>query len=187
MKTSDSSESWRDAVDRIEIASPCTVPWEGMRGDGRVRFCGQCRQNVFNVEALSRAEAQRLIADREGRVCLRLLRRPDGTVVTADCWSRLRAARRKGIVPWLATLVLVFFAQLAAIGSGLSGLRRLVGSPPSAARATLPKVAVPMPGAIRTAGLPNFKPNPPLPPPVRHMGEMIPPAALLGRVSHKSK
>jgi len=49
----------RDGVDQIEISSPCTVSWDGMRpagGDGRVRFCGQCRQNVYNVEATSRAE-----------------------------------------------------------------------------------------------------------------------------------
>jgi hypothetical protein len=50
-------------------------------GDGRTRFCGQCRQNVYNVEAMSRGEARRLIAAREGRVCVRILRRPDGTVV----------------------------------------------------------------------------------------------------------
>jgi xanthine dehydrogenase molybdopterin-binding subunit B len=34
-----------------------------MPADDRVRFCGQCRQNVFNVAALSRDEARRLIRD----------------------------------------------------------------------------------------------------------------------------
>ena len=83
-----------------------------------MRFCGQCRQNVYNVEAMSRGEARRLIAAREGRLCVRILRRPDGTVVTADCWARLRAARRRGFLPFLGMMVLVGFTELIAIGVG---------------------------------------------------------------------
>ncbi|HTA21749.1 MAG TPA: hypothetical protein VK989_20790 [Polyangia bacterium] len=112
-----------DAVDEVAIASPCTVSWEGMRGDDRVRFCGQCRQNVYNVEALGRGAARRLIEAREGRVCLRILRRDDGTVVTADCWTRLRAARRRGALAFAAMLVVVGFAQLCAMRFGLRALR----------------------------------------------------------------
>ncbi len=176
MRTSDSFNPLRDAVDRIEIASPCTVPWETMPGNERVRFCGQCRQNVFNVEALSRDEARRLVERQEGRVCVRMLRRPDGTVVTADCWARLRAARRRGILPFIAMLLIVGFAELLAIGSGLSGLRRLMGSPAARPPVTSPQVPtlrVPTPSAV--------------PPSIRKMGEMIPPAHLLGRVAYKSK
>jgi hypothetical protein len=115
----------RDAVDQIEIASPCTVPWSSMRGDDRVRFCGHCRQNVYNIEGFDRAEARRLVAAGEGRLCVRILRRCDGTVVTADCWARLRAARRRGILPLLAMLLVVAWAELVAIRIGLDGWRRL--------------------------------------------------------------
>ncbi len=69
---------------------------------------------------MSRVEARRLIAAREGRVCVRILRRPDGTVVTADCWARLRAARRRGFLPFLGMMVLVGFTELIAIGVGLA-------------------------------------------------------------------
>jgi len=191
MSTSDRWNSSPDAVDRIEIASPCTIPWEGMPGNDRVRFCGQCRQNVFNVEALSREEARRLIARQEGRLCVRMLRRPDGTIVTADCWSRLRAARRRGIIPLVATLVLVFFAELVAIGSGLFALRRLVGAwasggpPVSAPCSTHPEVPVPTVGKIRVAPPANPNHDPWLRPSVRKMGEVIPPAHLLGRMAYK--
>jgi hypothetical protein len=190
MRHSDSSS--RDLVDRIEIGSPCTVPWEGMPGDERVRFCGQCRQNVFNVDALGREEARRLIARQQGRLCVRMLRRPDGTVVTADCWSRLRAARRRGIIPLLATLVLVFFAELAAIGAGLSGLRRLVGSravggtPVTAPCPTAPGVPIQTLGKLSVAGPARLKLDPELRPSVRHMGEVMSPAHLMGRTAHKS-
>ena len=156
----------RDAVDQIEISSPCTVSWDGMRqtpGDERVRFCGQCRQNVYNVEALSRGEARRLIGAREGRVCVRILRRPDGTVVTADCWARLRAARRRGWLPFLGMLVLVGFTELIAVGTGLGRLRNfLVGPPPAPPRISLPVMGAP-------PVLPPRAPDP------HGMGEKAPP------------
>lgn len=119
----------RDAVDQIEIASPCTVSWSSMRGDDRVRFCGQCRQNVYNVEGFGRAQARRLVAESEGRLCVRILRRPDGTVVTAYCWTRLRAARRRGMVPFVAMLLVVAWAELVAIRFGVDAWRRLTSRP----------------------------------------------------------
>ena len=196
MRTSDSFNPPRDAVDRIEIASPCTVPWEAMPGNERVRFCGQCRQNVFNVEALSRDEARRLVERQEGRVCVRMLRRPDGTVVTADCWTRLRAARRRGILPFIAMLLIVGVAELVAIGSGLAGLRRLMGSPAARPPATSPQVPTPrVPPPIvpvpEQGGIKNpadeLKPNSPRAPSNRKMGEVIPRAHLLGKVAYKAK
>jgi hypothetical protein len=167
----------RDRVDEIEIQSPCTVAWDEMRpagGDGRVRFCGQCRQNVYNVEAMSRGEARRLVAMREGRVCVRILRRPDGTVVTADCWARLRAARRRGFLPFLGMLVLVGFTELAAIGAGLA---RLKGMWMTGGCATRPRVSLPIAGQMVMPPTPIMGAPPPAAP--RHlMGEAPPPPLL---------
>lgn len=128
-------------LDALEVQTPCDVPWSSMQGDNRVRFCGHCRQNVYNIEVLARAEAVRLIGAREGRVCVRFHRRPDGTVVTADCWTRLRAARRKGLLAFAVMLVIVGAAQLFAMLTGLSGLRRL------GAQGGLPAPCDPVPAA----------------------------------------
>src|SRR3954452_3701316 len=174
----------RDAIDEIEISSPCTVSWDDMRaagGDGRVRFCGQCRQNVYNVEAMSRVQARRLVAAREGRVCVRILRRPDGTVVTADCWARLRAARRRGFLPFLGMMVLVGFTELIAMGVGLVRLKGLMegaGPPPPACALTdIPVLTRPR----RTMGALPVRPAPPEPP--HHvMGELIAPQRLMGKM-----
>jgi len=114
-------------LDQVETASPCSVPWETMPGDERVRFCGKCRQSVYNIAGLTRFEAQRLIADRRGRLCARILRRPDGTVVTADCWSRLRAARRRGVLHALAVLLVVVVPELFVMRFGLTNLIKLAG------------------------------------------------------------
>ena len=70
-----------DALDLVDIAIPCDVPWDSMHGGEQVRHCGQCRQNVYNVASLTRAEAMRLVG---ARACLRIYRRPDNTVITAD-------------------------------------------------------------------------------------------------------
>lgn len=175
----------RDAIDQIEISSPCSESWDGMRrtpGEEWVRFCGKCRQNVYNVEAMSRGRARRLIAEREGRVCVRILRRPDGTVVTADCWARLRAARRRGLLPFLGMLVLVGFTELISMGVGLARLKGLFGAPPAPApRVSLPvlRTPAPLPHPVQAIGLPDP------PEPERHlMGEKAPPAPLPHREHH---
>jgi len=89
-----SMTSGRDVLRRLEIASPCTVAWDSMRGDDNVRFCGQCRLNVYNLSGMSTRDALSLVASREHRVCVRFYRRPDGTVVTQDCGSAARRAAR---------------------------------------------------------------------------------------------
>jgi hypothetical protein len=107
------------SLEAIEIPTPCTVPWESLRGNERVRACHRCGKNVYNLSELKRAEAMRLISEHEGRVCLRIHRRPDGTVVTGDCWSRLRAARQRGLLPFVGVLVATAWIQLASGARGM--------------------------------------------------------------------
>jgi len=82
-------------LDRIQIAAPCTADWEGMSGDERVRHCGECRLNVYNISEMRRDEAERLITTTEGRLCVRLYRRRDGTVITNNCPVGLRGIQRR--------------------------------------------------------------------------------------------
>jgi hypothetical protein len=62
-----------------------------MAGDERVRFCGLCHKNVYNLSAMSREAAERLIEERQGQLCALLYRRTDGTVLTSDCPVGARA------------------------------------------------------------------------------------------------
>jgi hypothetical protein len=126
-----------DPVDRIEIPTPCSVPWDSMHGDQRVRHCGSCRKNVYNVAELTRAQALELIASREP-VCLRIYRRADGTVVTNDCWSRLRAARRRWMWAFVAMLANIRWVRLVAMFVGIAGLWRLVHRPATGTAAVAP-------------------------------------------------
>ena len=88
-------------LDQIKIASPCSANWEQMEGNDRVRFCGECKKNVFNLSAMPRKDAEALLLETSGNICTRLYRRTDGTVLTADCPVGLgikiaRAKRRLG-------------------------------------------------------------------------------------------
>lgn len=80
-------------LELIEIPDPCTVPWESMSGDDRIRFCGDCKKNVYNLSNLSQIEASNLLITNEGTVCIRMLKRADGTVVTDECPKILRPLR----------------------------------------------------------------------------------------------
>jgi hypothetical protein len=82
-------------VDEIRVASPCHARWNDMDGDERARFCGQCSKHVFNLSAMTRAQIETLIREKEGKFCGRFHRRADGTMLTADCPSRLRQVRER--------------------------------------------------------------------------------------------
>jgi TonB family protein len=88
-------ENKASLLERVEIASPCSVSWESMTGDERARACQLCNLTVYNISQMSRPEAEIFLRERipEQRLCLRLYRRKDGTIITDDCPRSLRMAR----------------------------------------------------------------------------------------------
>ncbi len=97
-------------LDSVRVASPCPASWSRMEGGDRVRFCKECRLHVYDLSALSRAEAEALVLQREGRLCVRYFQRSDGTILTQDCPTGLRALRKR--VVFLAAAVVSFIAVL---------------------------------------------------------------------------
>ena len=108
-------------LNRIRIASPCPANWAEMNGDDRVRFCQSCNLNVYDISHMSRRSAAALISSTEGRVCVRMFRRADGTVISRDCPIGLRAIRRR--VTRLATAAAVAVMTLSANIFASSGKR----------------------------------------------------------------
>lgn len=105
-----------DRLDRVRIASPCSVSWERMVGNDRVRFCDQCNLNVYNISSMTRKQAEALVVSTEGRLCLRLYKRTDGTVITQDCPVGLRALRRR-----VSRIAGVAFTALMSFCMSVSG------------------------------------------------------------------
>lgn len=101
-----------DVLNAIEVASPCAVSWEGMRGDERVRSCDQCQQRVYDLAEMTTAAANELLGSAGSQPCVRFYRGRDGQMVTADSpaglpgmiWRRLRRH-----AAWAASLFAVLF------------------------------------------------------------------------------
>src|SRR5688572_25672377 len=84
-------------LDQIQIAKPCPANWDEMKGDDAVRHCSLCRLNVYNFSEMRESEVEKLLANSTGRVCGRLYRRQDGTIITKDCPRGVRALRLKAV------------------------------------------------------------------------------------------
>lgn len=107
-----------DQLRGLRIAVPCEASWEGMAGDERVRHCTLCSLNVYNFAEMTAGEVRQLLVGTEGRVCARLYRRADGTVLTRDCPSGLRALRRR--VSRVAASLIAALLSLASLACGSS-------------------------------------------------------------------
>jgi hypothetical protein len=133
-------------LSRISVATPCNASWEDMRGNDRVRFCGKCEKNVYNLSAMSEDEAETLVYEQEGDLCVRFYRRKDGTLLTSDCPEGKKRRRRM-------TFAAVGLAA-TAMGGGWYGL---VGEP----RATMGAIEVVgkhTPAIMGSASVPVPKP-----------------------------
>lgn len=78
----------------LKIGFACKERWDDMVGDERVRACAGCDRPVFNLSEMTRAEAERVLATRGLTPCVRFYRRPDGTIMTADCPTGEKRERR---------------------------------------------------------------------------------------------
>lgn len=105
---------FNNSLDHVRVAAPCKADWDQMIGSDRVRFCGQCSLNVYNLSAMARLDAESLIARTEGRLCVRFYQRRDGSIITKDCPVGLQAIRRRVtyVAKAISSMVLGLFAGL---------------------------------------------------------------------------
>ena len=166
------------SLDELQIASPCDQSWDEMKGDERARFCQSCSKNVYNLSGMTRAEAKTLLADTEGRVCVRFYRRADGTVLTSDCpvgfAAKAYARAKRTVFTGSAGLAAAFVVVVTSMtGAAPAPVRRFQQW--AAQRADDVVVAPPMMGA--PPPMPHERPQPNMgdmaaPNPERAMGEI---------------
>jgi hypothetical protein len=87
-----------------------------MAGDDRTRHCDLCELNVHNISGMTAVEVERLVAGSEGRLCIRMFRRADGTVITRDCPVGLRAYRKRAA--GLATAAMATVLSFLSVSYG---------------------------------------------------------------------
>lgn len=109
-------------LDQIAVASPCSANWDDMVGDDRVRFCLQCDKNVFNLSAMSKADAEALLDERaSGELCVRYYQRADGTIMTSDCPVGQKKKTRKKLALAVAAAGATAFAAVTALSRQTCG------------------------------------------------------------------
>jgi hypothetical protein len=93
-------------LDNIRVATPCHVDWNSMTGGDRVRNCDSCKKDVFNLSLMSRDEAETLLREKTGGMCVRYFQRHDGTIMLADCTIGKRQRRNRRLIVAGAALLL---------------------------------------------------------------------------------
>ena len=102
-------------LSNIKIASPCSADWNEMIGNERRRFCGDCKLNVYNLSGMSQREAENLLLNSEGRLCVKFYKRADGTILTKDCpvgWQAIK----QGVSKTATAFASLVFTALSGIG-----------------------------------------------------------------------
>ncbi len=74
----------RVTLEDLTFTFRCQESWADMDGGDAVRHCGSCDKDVVDLSALPRAQAEDLLRETRGKICVRLFRTPDGRVVSAD-------------------------------------------------------------------------------------------------------
>ena len=85
-------------IKRISVAAPCHEDWNLMKGDDRARFCGSCRETVFDLSELTESDVHALLAEHGHDICVQFYQRKDGTVMTKDCRPGVKKRRRNRVL-----------------------------------------------------------------------------------------
>jgi predicted small lipoprotein YifL len=163
------------SLDAVDVAAPCTESWDAMTGDDRSRFCGSCRLHVYDLSSMTRDAAEEFVRTRKqggGSVCVRLVRRADGTVVTDDCGPVRGALRRRALrVRAAAVGALAFLFSMAACGREPPAAAPAAVKPRESKPAVAPARSDPIPAAPSAQPAPAPpdavappSPSPPAPP-----------------------
>lgn len=111
----DGSKATEKLLGSVVIAAPCPLSWDSMVGDDKVRHCGGCSKNVYNISAMTEKEAENFLQINGATQCMRFYRRADGTIMTDNCPVGLRKLRDR--VRNLGRLAASFVALVLAFPS----------------------------------------------------------------------
>lgn len=71
-------------LDQLKVVSPCSTGWDRMPGDEKKRFCSECNKFVYDFSQMTRRQVEAIVSIHRGRMCARITRRPDGSLLTLE-------------------------------------------------------------------------------------------------------
>jgi hypothetical protein len=72
----------KSLLDSIDVPVPCDKSWDEMLGGDVSRFCSSCEKDIYNISAMTRREAKKLLFQSSESVCIRLEKEADGRIKT---------------------------------------------------------------------------------------------------------
>jgi hypothetical protein len=108
----------KNFLDSIDVKSPCSESWDEMTGNDEIRFCAHCAKDVHNLSAMNRIEAEKLVRQSNGGICIRIEKNPSGKSNAAPpkpVQIKRRATFAAGVLAASLTLATVSYAQGEAI------------------------------------------------------------------------
>jgi hypothetical protein len=105
-------------LESIDVKTPCSESWDEMFGDDKVRFCSHCAKSVHNLSGMRPTEINKLVAQSNGNLCVRYIKKPDGKMVTiADKLHQI--VRRTGVAAGTLAAGLSLSAMVYAQGEAM--------------------------------------------------------------------
>ncbi len=107
------------ALELIDVVAPCHEDWDTMPGTEH-RYCSICKQDVVNLSAHTRADAEALLqAHAPTGLCIRLARDEDGQVETQE------GPKGEPIPKLDRGIAIGAFLTIVLVGAWLCGQERL--------------------------------------------------------------
>jgi hypothetical protein len=124
-----------ELMSQITIPTPCPMDWNLMRGNDRVRLCDSCSNHVYNLSAMTADEVVDLVHRFDGEsFCGRFYKRPDGSLVTAECPQHTPSRPRQRLQFHLAAIMKL----VAMVAVALGFIRMLPEADPPSTRPSIP-------------------------------------------------
>jgi hypothetical protein len=104
----------KNFLDSVNVKSPCSENWDEMTGSDEVRFCSRCAKDIHNLSAMNRAEAEKLVKQSNGKICIRIEKNANGKLISAPpkpVQIKRQSAFAAGILATSLTLSALAHAQ----------------------------------------------------------------------------
>ena len=137
------------SLKQVRVAEPCPMSWHTMDGDDQRRFCAHCNRHVHNLSAIPEDEAQRLICESAGRLCIAYVPNVTGGV-TPLAYAQAKRPR----YGWKLVAALGGFGGIAS-GVLAALFRTATPAPPPMVAGMMPPPPMVTPATPTTDGVPG--------------------------------
>src|SRR5262245_2420756 len=117
-------------LDQLHVVSPCSTGWDRMSGDEKKRFCSECNKFVYDFSQMTRRQVEAIVSVHRGRMCARITRRPDGSLVTLEAppVDPIVARRASPVVNATLAAILGLSVPASALNVDVSAAQLIVRS-----------------------------------------------------------